>query len=81
MKSQNGWIQFVFQSHDATRKIERIRIRMDEMYKKVTNHKHVSLKEEIIYNNKKPHDHPEISGAFARNYKILRQHKDRIKEN
>ncbi len=76
MKSQNGWIQFVFQSYDTTRKIERIGTRIDEMYKKVTDHKFVSLKEEIIYSNKKPHDHPEISGAFARNYKTLRQHSE-----
>ncbi|NIQ05090.1 MAG: hypothetical protein GWO20_04975, partial [Candidatus Korarchaeota archaeon] len=73
--AEYGWIQFVFAKYDlATRYMNQLSRRLDSMYQKVTNNKHLSLWEMILYQNRKPHEHPEFHGDFARNYKTLKQH-------
>jgi hypothetical protein len=72
--AQQGWIQFIFQRHDITNHIHNFSYALDSMKRKISNTKHRSGIESVLSDYIPSHDHPEINGDFARNYKKLKHH-------
>ena len=72
--AQQGWIQFIFQKYDITNHIRSFSHTLDSMKRKISNTKHRSGIESVLSDYIPSHDHPEINGDFARNYKTLKHH-------
>lgn len=72
--AQQGWIQFIFQKYDITNHIRSFSQTLDSMKRKISNTKHRNWFESAFPDYMESHDHPEINGDFARNYKTLKHH-------
>ena len=72
--SKNAWIQVVFRRYDFGDFLRKHVDELDSKVKEIKQGNYLSASDQILYSDKKPHDHPELGRDLTRNHRILRAH-------